>query len=205
MKAAIASLAILFATVAALPKQQYGTTVHASGGLPVAGEVWGPVITHVGTMQDTQDGLMHKYSYGKAGRQDVLVDYILTSDIFDTAEEMYGHVNSVTEEGHVVVQANPAALEGKFLEILTTKVVPKESVKITCHSYMTKPAFCHRLGFGGAHRSKMMYSLVKEMESGKVFPTVFFGHEGCSEENNDDSCYWVSHINEVVILDKSLI
>ena len=202
---------VVLVTVVTGRVQSYEAPVHASGGLPVAGEVWGPVITHAGTMRDTVDGLLHQYGYDireevNGKKKDVLIDCILGSDIFQTKEQMYEHIQTITEDDHVVLQSDPEALEGKYLEVLTTKVVPFDKVQITCHSYMTKPAFCHRLGVAANnHKAKVMFSMVKETSTGKTFPCLFFSHQGCTEENNKASCYWVSHINEVVIMDKSLI
>ncbi|CAB4011772.1 Hypothetical predicted protein [Paramuricea clavata] len=202
--------AVFVTTVAAFPQQivQRGVPPHVSGGLPVAGEVWGPVITHAGKMRNTKRGLAHKYAYSTPRKEDVLVDYILPSEIFQNEDEMYAHVQSVVKDEDVVIQSNPAVLEGKYLEILTTKTLPSDKVKITCHSYKTKPAFCHRINDdhkGTQHKAKMMYSMVKETSSGKTFPCVFFSHQGCTEKNNEDSCYWVTHINEVVIIHKYFI
>ena len=186
---------------------QQGGPGNACGGLPVAGEVWGPVITHAGTMEASCGGVMrHKYYYNTANRNDTLVDYILTSEIFQTKDKMYEHIKSVMQDSDVIIQSDPGALEGKYLEVLTTKSVPSDKVKKTCHSYKTTPAFCHQVGGQtNNHITKMMYSMVKETGSGKAFPCIFFSHQGCSEANNKASCYWVTHINEVVIIDKYLV
>ena len=181
--------------------------MQACKGLPVAGEIWGPVITHAGTMEASYGNrLVHKYRYSVAEQKDVLVDYILPSEIFQTKNEMYEHIKMVTKDTDIILQSDPAALEGKYLEILTTKSVSFDNVRKTCHSYKTSPAFCHNVGGPGSHHvTKMMYSMVKESESGKAFPCLFFSHKGCSKANNETSCYWVTHINEVVIMQKDLV
>ena len=32
-------------------------------------------------------------------------------------------------------------------------------------------------------------------------PIVFFSHQACDE---NDNCFWVTHINQLVVLDKSI-
>ena len=177
-------------------------------GLPVVGEIWGPVITHAGVMKTVKGAnqLLHTYGYPRLGKRDMLADYILPSEIFSTRSEMDEHIKNKVEDTYVILQSDPEALEDKYLEVLTMKSVPFDKVKIICHSYKTNPAFCHEVGGATSnHPTKIIYSMVRETTSGKAFPCLFFSHKGCSEKDNESSCYWVTHINEIVMIEKDLI
>ena len=112
----LAILAALLAGAVATSNQELAKPVHPSQGLPTVGQIWGPVITHAGKMQLTKDGLRHKYRYPIAGKKDVLADYILASEIFQNKTEMYRHIKSALQDDHVIIQTDPASLEGKYLE-----------------------------------------------------------------------------------------
>ena len=62
-----------------------------------------------------------------------------------------------------------------------------------CHNF---PHCCVFLVHGqGTHE----HTLIKDVENGVVFPVVFFSHQGCDINN----CFWITHINEFVVLDKT--
>lgn len=203
------SLAVLLAAVSGTPwrrpqyAQEYAAPTSkqnskADAGIPVVGTTWGPLITHAGKMRTTADGLRHEYYYGQS---DALADYILPAEIFSDKYEMHAYLQSKVDEDSIVVQLEPAVLEGKFVEVLTSKAISPAAIKLVCHSFNTSPAFCHDV-VNSSHRAKLMYSMVKSTDDGNVFPVVFFSHEGCSDS---DSCFWVTHVNEVVVLDKSVV
>ena len=202
---------ILTTAVSGIPLEPVHLSTNDPSGLPAVGDIWGPVITHAGVMKDTMYGLLHEYGYpcpstGPKGtrQEDVLVDYILPTEIFQNVQDMYKYIKSEVSNDFVVLQLDPAALEGKFLEVMSSKVIPLESVKMVCHSYKTKPAFCHDLA-DTSHKVRLMYSMVRDTDSGYLFPTLFASHQGCARENNQLECYWVTHVNEIVVLDKRVV
>lgn len=175
------------------------------GGLPVIGDRWGPVITHAREMKEAQNGLLHEYYYPTENKEDVLADYILATEIFRNVSNMHKHVKSFVTDDLVVVEHDPAALEGNYLEVLSSKPIPPSAVKMMCHSYKTTPAFYHNLADTN-HKVKLMYSMVGDVINGYLFPTVFFSHHGCTcDENDKESCYWVTHVNEIVVIDKRIV
>ncbi|XP_046841407.1 uncharacterized protein LOC124435494 [Xenia sp. Carnegie-2017] len=189
----------LFAVVAAKPSISNEVTTESD---LAPGKIWGPVITHAGKMTVTKDGLLHKYKYSSKGRKDMLSDFILTSEIFQNITAMHKHMKAVLKEDDLLLSTDPEALEGKYLEILTIKQISFEKVKLVCHSYKQTPAFCHKLT-NTHHATRLLYSMVRETESGYVFPCLFFSHQGCSDQPGD--CFWVTHINEVAIVDKDVV
>lgn len=203
-------LGILLTAASVIAEETSFSSVQASTdetrGLPVVGDVWGPVITHAGRMKfDTQHRYRHRYYYpSSTGKQDILVDYILPSDIFWNKKDMYGHIKAAVTGEDVVVELDPAALEGKYLEIVSSKVIPANAVKMVCHSYKTKPFFCHKLA-ATQHKFKLMYSMVRDVDNGILFPAVFASHQGCAGEKDQPECYWVTHVNEILILDKRVV
>ena len=200
-------LTILVTAASGIPfKSAYvSTNDPTGGGLPIVGDIWGPVITHAGVMIETDGGRKHRYLYSSQGKEDIIADSILPTEIFQKKGDMYRHIKSMLTDDFVVVQIDPAALEGKFLEVLSSKVIPADAVKIVCHSFKTTPAFCHNLE-NTNHEFKLIYSMVRDTDNGKVFPTVFASHQGCARDNNRQlKCYWVSHVNEIIVLDKRVI
>ena len=99
---------------------------------------------------------------------------------------------SKVTDNTAVLKLDSPALERKYLEVLSSKVISPDSIKLICHSYMVDTPFCHRV----TNKAKLVYSTVRLTDDGTVFPVVFFSHKGCKE---DSSCFWVTHINEVVI------
>ena len=170
----------------------YGTRV-PHGEIPDVGSEWGPVRTHVGLIR-SKDNL--RFYYLEEG--DVIQHGISQSEIFENPMEMYEYMQSKVTDDTAVLKLDSPALEGKYLEVLSSKVISPDSIKLICHSYMVDTPFCHRV----TNKAKLVYSTVRLTDDGTVFPVVFFSHKGCKE---DSSCFWVTHINEVIILDKNVV
>ena len=166
----------------------YGTP---HGGLPSVGSVWGPVRTHVGIVRSTGH---NSFAYLLEGA----VTHFAIDDAFTSRVEMYEHIQSKVADDTVVIKVVSPALEGKYLEVLSSKKISPDSIKLICHSYRVNFPFCHRL----TNESRLLYSTVRRTDDGTVFPVVFFSHKGCKK---DSSCFWVTHINEVVLLDKNIV
>ena len=198
------SLTIFITAASGIPDNSAHVSTNDPSGLPVMGDIWGAAITHVGEMKYTQIRYQHRYYYPSQGKEDVLVDYVLASVIFWNKRDMYRHIKSVVTDDSVVIQLDPAALEGKYLEVLSSKVISADAIKMTCHSYKTMPAFCHNLADTN-HKFKLMYSMVRDIDNGNLFSTVFVSHQGCTRDNDQLKCYWVTHVNEIIVLDKSCL
>ena len=118
---------------------------------------------------------------------------------------MYKYVlKSVITDDDVVVQIDPVAAEGKFVEVLSVKAVQNDGIKLSCHSYKIISAFCHDW-VHSTHKTKLMYSIVRDIKNGYLFPVVFASHQGCSYHNDQLKCYWDTHMTEIVIFDKSIV
>ena len=165
-----------------------------AAGVPSVGEKWGPVITHVGTM--TWSGKHHRYRYGE---NDLLQDEILANEIFQTKEEMYEYLQSKVTSDYGVLKIDPPTLDGIYLEVLSAKAILPKDIKLACHSYKVNHPFCHRL-MQTSHKNKLIYSMVRRSDDGTVFPVVFFSHQACGKK----SCFWITHISEVVVLNKNI-
>ena len=75
---------------------------------------------------------------------------------------MEKYIQSAITNDDVVVQLDPAALDGKYLEVVSSKTIPSDSVKMVCHSHKTKLPFCHSLTATN-HKFKLMYSMVRDV------------------------------------------
>ena len=205
-------LAIIITATAALPSNSKQVSKNDVSDFPVVGEVWGPVIVHAGVMKtvhvqnsNTIQSLRPTYYYpSRTGQQDVIADYIQPSEIFSNKKNMEKYIQSAVTNDDVVVQLDAAALDGKYLEVVSSKVIPSDSIKMVCHSYKTELPFCHNL-VATNHKFKLMYSMVRSVNNGNLFPTVFVSHQGCARENGRLNCYWISHVNEIVVLDKGVL
>ena len=103
-----------------------------------------------------------------------------------------------------MVQLDPANLEGKYLEVVSSKVIPADAVKMVCHSYKTRPAFCHGLAKSNTdHNFKVIYSMVRDVDNGNLSPAIFTSHKGCAQDSGH--CYWLTHVSEIAVLDKRVI
>ena len=193
------ALFLAIVITAASPSNSKQVSKNDASDLPVVGEVWGPAIIHVGELKYVQNSKTLQKS--RTGQQDKTADYIKIkpSEIFLNKKNMEKYIQSVVTNDDVVVQLDPVALDGKYLEVVSSKVIPSDSVKMMCHYYETKLPFCHR-----SAATKLMYSMVRD-DSGNLIPTVFSSHQGCARENGQFNCHWVSHISEIVVLDKRVV
>ena len=204
---AVLFLGIVITAVAASPSNSKQVSRNDISDLPIVGEVWGPVVIHAGELKYVENAktLRHLYIYpSRTGEQDTIADYIKPSEIFSNKKNMEEYIRSAITNDDVVVQLDPAALDGKYLEVVSSKVIPSDSVKMFCHSYKSKLPFCHSLAATN-HKYKLMYSMVRDVDDGNLFPTVFASHQGCARKNGQLNCYWVSHVNEIVVLDKRVV
>ena len=196
LTSAIMKYKLIAISVIALATAVYGGPVlKASRGIPSVGDTWGPAIVHAATVNITENGSFYVVSFN-----DHIKDFINPSEIFQSKRDTYSYLQSKVTSDSVIVKLDPAALEGKYLEVITSKVISPKAIKLVCHSYKVDPAFCHTM-LHTAHKSKMMYSIVKDVEDGNVYPVVFFSHQGCDK----NKCIWFTHINEVVVLDKTVV
>ena len=69
-----------------------------------------------------------------ACQQDVIADYIKPSEILSNKNNMEKCIQSAVTNDDVVVQLDPTALDGKYLEVVSSKAIPSDSVKMVCHS-----------------------------------------------------------------------
>ena len=124
------------------------------------------------------------------------MNFILASKNFQTKEEMYEYLQSKVTSDSGVLKIDPPTLDGTYLEVLSAKVILPKDVKLVCHSYKVNLPVCHQT----SHKSKLIYSMVRWTTDGTLFPVVFFRHQEC----NKKSCFWITHISEVVVLDKNI-
>ena len=174
--------------------------------LPVVGEVWGPVVIHIGELKFLQNSKTlqkHRdYNPTHKDQQGTTDNYIILkkNEVFLTKKNMYEYIQSVLTNDEVVVQFDPVALDGKYVEIVSSKAIPSDSVKLMCHYHKKKLPFCH-----SSAANKLMYSMVRDVDNGNLFPVVFASHHGCERENGQLKCHWISHISELVVLDKRVV
>ena len=172
----------------------YGTPV-PHGGVPSVGSEWGPVRIHVGYLR-TIDG-QHLYIYSNT---DVIHHDISDSQIFDDSSKMEEYMRSKISDDTVLLKVDPEEMEEKYVEVLSSKVISPDSIKLVCHSYQVDTPFCHRVA-GESEKTKVIYSMVRNTDDGTVRPVIFFSHQACDK---NDNCFWVTHINQLVVLDKSV-
>ena len=136
-------------------------------------------------------------------KEDAVIGFVSPNEVFWNKKDMYDYIQSAISESddNVVVQIDPAAVEGKYLEVVSSKPISADAVKMMCHRYKTRPAFCHSMATT-YHKFKLMYSMVKDVENGNLFPVVFTSHKGCTRHNK---CSWVTHVNEIAVLDKRVV
>lgn len=152
------------------------STLNANG-LPIVGETFGPLTTA------WPDATIYP-----------------EFETFKVKAEMFGRLKLEATENSVMVKIDPSVLEGKYVEVLTSKAIASDEVKLVCHSYMVDPAFCHTLA--GSAEVKATYSTVKPVGGENLIPVVFFNHRVCDTSN---SCGWFTHVSEYVLLNKSVV
>ena len=182
----LAPLSLLVLVVAGV----YGTP---HGGLPSVGSVWGPVRAQIGILRSTAN---HSHYY-ILEEGDVIRRPIKEYEVFENQMEMYDYMQSKVGDDAAVLKLDSQGVEGKYLEVLSSKKISQDSVKLICHGHKLKTPFCH-----AAWPMDLLYSTVRRTDDGTVFPVVFFSHKGCKK---DSSCFWVTHVNEVVVLDKNIV
>ena len=172
----------------------YGTPV-PHGGLPSVGSVWGPVHIHDGFMRTTDGQILYIYS-----KTDVIQHNISDFEFFDDSSEMDEYMRSKISDDTALLKVDPEEMEEKYVEVLSSKVISPDSIKLICHSYQVDTPFCHRVA-GESEKTKVIYSMVRNTDDGTVRPVIFLSHQACDK---DDNCFWVTHINQLVVLDKSV-
>ena len=182
----LVSLSLLVLAAAAV----YGKRV-PHGGLPTVGSEWGPVRTHTGLIRFANNS--HYYILEEG---DLLRQPIKQAEIFENRMKMYEYMQSKVSDDAVVLKLDSPALEGKYFEVLSSKKISPASIKLICHSYKVETPFCHN-----GWPVELLYSTVRLTDDGTVFPVVFFSHKGCKK---DSSCFWITHVNEFVVLDKNV-
>ena len=85
--------------------------------LVLVGNMMGPIVIDNNNVTEVQNGLELRWSY--KGKQDVLVDFVPKNQVFQNVADMYEHIKSVVTDDSAVIQVDPVALEGKFLEVYT--------------------------------------------------------------------------------------
>ena len=159
--------------------------IPAKSTIPSVGSVWGPILSNV-EIRDSKGNIV----------QD---DEVL---LFFDPMEMYQYAQSVVTNDSVVLSTDLAALEGKYVEVLSSKIISPDAIKLVCHNDKQSSSMCHGkwpyLPFD-TFKSKVIYSMVKNMDDGTIFPLLFISHQSCEQ------CSWVTHINELTVLEKSII
>ena len=130
------------------------------------------------------------------------VRLVYTWEEFQSKAEMNSYLQSKLTDDSVVINVDPVTLDGKYVEVLSSKAISSNAVKMVCHSYNTKPAMCHPLvKTDEAPESRFLYSTVKKIDDGSAFPVLIASHKVCL----GNECSWEVHTNEVVVLDKNVI
>ena len=199
MKCLLALLCLVVAAYAA-PKLHQNLQSYPKV-LPTVGEIFGPVVTAT-SVSDTgrlrKDGNVFRWC---VDADDHLEDLVLADQVFETVKEMETYMkNSLTNET-VVIKIDPYALNGKYLEVLWSKAITPNALKMICHYPGNNPPFCHLI-LNSGHIIKQTYSMVRLLDENTVFPVVFLSHMACT---TGSSCYWVSHPTEIAVVDKSII
>lgn len=125
--------------------------------------------------------------------------------IFDGRDKMLSYIQGKMSNDDVMVGIDPEKmqeLEGTYVEVLTSRPLSCDSIKMNCHSFGLKQAYCHS---ECSERSSSAYSLVREAKTGNVLPAVFSGHYVCEQEGEGRGCFWLIHMDELVVLPKRLI
>ena len=168
---------------------------------PTVGEIFGPVFLSSSPKYPgkiTQEG-NHKIWTIDIDSLDIHVKTLLSSDqIFDDVKEMETYVRNNLTDDTAVVKIDSNKLNGRYLEVLWSKVIAQKNLKMVCHYPREKPFFCH-----SPEQLKLTYSMVRLVgDHNTVFPIVFLSHKACPKGTK---CYWISHPVELAVVDKSII
>ena len=172
------------------------TLVHKSVKIPSAGQVFGPI-------EKRNPGILKKV--GDEFRwcvtpDDLLVDIITSEMVFSTRKDMFDYADKHLTNKTAIIQMVPSELIGRSIEILTIKPITVQELQLVCHASYPGQFFCHDFSHNG-HVNRFAYAIVKKMDNQRVLPVVFFSHKACNEE----TCYWVTHLSEIVVVNKKLI
>ena len=182
------ALLCLVAAVYAAPQQ------HPSfpKGLPIVGERFGPIMTATAA----------QYPWAlKIDADTQIKDLVSDDQLFDKVQEMEAYMQSRVSNEMAVIKTDPYRLNGKYLEVLKSKAIAPNDLKLICHYPGTMPALCQDIAKTD-HIVKLTYSMVKLQGDNTVFPVVFISHKACP---NESSCFWMSHPAEIAVVDKSII
>ena len=187
---------LLVLAVVALSAMSVWAAPHKSVKIPSVGDVFGPIEkSGPGTL--TKVGKRFLWSVAP---DDQLVDVISAQEVFQTKQEALEYVRERLNENSAVVQVNLDELEGSYVEVLNIKPLTTDEIQFVCHVY-AKNIFCHDFTNNG-HVNKYAYAMVRRMDDhNTVFPVVFFSHKAC----NKKTCFWVTHLSTLSILNKRFI
>ena len=177
-------LLCLVMAVYAVPKQHFVTK-----GLPTVGTVFGPAMT-----------AMSYVWKAKINPHTTLEDLVTTNKFSDTVEGMITRMQDSVTDKTVVIKIDPNKVNGKYLEVLQSKAIAPDAIKMVCHYPGELPAVCHKVESSGRYIVKLTYSMVRLLDDSTVFPVVFISHKVCP-----DKCYWITHPAEIAVVDKSII
>lgn len=187
---------LLVLAVVALSAMSVLALKHKSVEIPSAGEVFGPI-------EKRNPGFLKKvgneYHWGVTS-DDVIFDIISSDMVFHVEDDMFKFAEKRFDKDSAVVQIDPYELAGKHIEILTVKPVTVHDLRVTCHASYPGQYFCHDFSRNG-HINKFAYAVVKRMDNQRVFPAMFYSHKACNKE----TCFWVTHLSDITLLNKSII
>ena len=186
-------LLCLVAAVYAAPKH----SLRLPRVLPMVGDVFGPVVT-ANSPEDPERLKLHENQltwFLDIDNGDHLSGKVLKD--FKTVQEMESYIRNGMNNETVVIKIDPNRLYGKYLEVLWSKAITNNALKMICHYPGKNPSFCHLPG-----QIKQTYSMVRLLDDNTVFPAVFLSHKACP---TGLQCYWVSHPIAVAVVDKSII
>ncbi len=151
--------------------------------------------------------LFHDSAEGKDSPRIKVVDTIVVAGTFKNPDDMHAYVQSQVTDDDAVIQVKPEKLQqlqGKYLEVLTLRPITHDEIKMVCHSYRSMPVLCHK---PTNPRLSYAYSMVRDVETGETFPTAFSTHQAWHSMDDvgaDPPNTSLSHINELVVLDKKV-
>ena len=168
---------------------------------PTVGEIFGPLVfssspKYAGRL--TQEGNQLLWTIDINSLNIHLKTPISPDQMFRDAKEMETHVRNSLTEDTAVIKVDPYKLNGRYLEVLWSKVVAPRALKMICHYSREEHFLCHT-----PEQIKLTYSMVRLVgDHNTVFPITFLSHKACP---TGSQCYWISHPVELAVVDKSII
>ena len=168
---------------------------------PTVGEIFGPLVF--------SSSPKYQWTTKKEGDQlfwpididslNIHIKNLISPDqTFNDAEEMETYVHNSLTDDTAVIKVNSYKLNGRYVEVLWSKVIAQRDLKMVCHYLREKPFFCHT-----PEQIKLIYSMVRLVgDHNTVFPMTFLSHKACPTRSQ---CYWISHPVELAVVDKSTI